>query len=610
MTTNLSRRLIAFKADSSLAPFLYQTRTLTAPPSYLYRRAVRSQRRTYAAENTSSNENTSDGAPNEDSQAALDAEQNKSSTTSTSDAPSASTTSSDAPKPPNYLKKRAAAITSSRETSQKDTPPTKLRTSMTRDEREAFNQLLDRLGTHLPSQTQESLEKSGLLKDHLKRDKIVPSQENRRKPAQEPKEQSEISAIFNEAMEDVKAGRHEENSTPAKDAKNKRLFPKMGRARSTLEVERERVSRIIERIRRFKYSDVDISDRAKEPMPMERIIEIVVRKESQKIEAALQSAIDEGKGDIGLWEVCKERVFDIIQHLKEDDALKWEQHLSVTRNAGAGSSGGQESQDINAAANTPEPAMTTSQPKESEDAGSSPPKSTEPPATDDADNKELKTSPDTPSAVLEIPPFVPTYPVVSILYPEMILSAFRLLNTHFPNSPIISQILPTIKSHGRRAVILGASTSLYNELLYYYWSTHDDLPTVVSLLQEMHVTGVDPDHQTYELVKCMIQQHQRELRAYRRRMQKKHGKRKMRKMMKQQDDDALWMDTKPNEDAFRELVGQDGEPGWIQRLGARLREIDERGQMGEHHVPIRTMEIGGFEYDRVSEEKEAEVGGR
>lgn len=147
MTTNLSRRLIAFKADNSLAPFLYQTRTLTAPPSYLYRRVVRSQRRTYSAENTSSNENTADGAPNEGSQAAPEADQNDSSTTSTSDAPSASTTSSDAPKLPNYLKKRAGAITSSRETHEKDTPPTKLRTSMTHDEREAFNKLLDRLGT-------------------------------------------------------------------------------------------------------------------------------------------------------------------------------------------------------------------------------------------------------------------------------------------------------------------------------------------------------------------------------------------------------------------------------------------------------------------------------
>jgi len=516
-----------------------------------------------------------------------------------------STTSSDAPA--SLLKKRAVAITSSIKS--QHTPPEKPHPSITREEKEAFNKLLDKLGSQLPPQKQENLEKSEFVKEQLKRDKIVPSQENQENASSsrgpESKEQSEISAIFNEAVEDVKAGRNKP-VTPEELTKRKQAHPKMGRARSTLEVERERISRIIERIRRFKYSDVDISERARQPMSIERIIEMVVQRESKKIEAALQSAIDEGKGDIGLWEVCQERVFGILQHLKEDDAAKWERLLNAggTPNFHAGgSSGEQENRDLNAAANIPEPA-TASQPKETADAGSLPVESIESSTTSNDNNEEPKTPPpgttstSTTSTTLEIPPFVPTYPVVSVLYPEMILSAFRLLNNHFPNSPLISQILPTIKSYGRRSVILGSSTPLYNELIYYHWNTCDDLSTVVSLLEEMHVTGVEPDRQTYELVKWIVQQYKKELTSYRRRMRQRRGQKKG-------GDRSLWTDTDPNEQAFRELKGHDGRPGWVRRLRKRLREIDERRKMDE--VPIRTIKVGGYDDDqRQLDEKEEE----
>jgi hypothetical protein len=293
---------------------------------------------------------------------------------------------------------------------------------------------------------------------------------------------------------------------------------------------------MFERIRRFKYSDVDVSDRAR-TITVEKVVELAVGIESEKIQTALQAAIDQGKGDLGLREVCEERVFGMLQHLDIYDGVDKDTK-----------------------------GVPEHQPDEIESTGSS--KTSQSLSTENTETKH-------PSGPLDIPPFVPVYPVISALYPNMLFTALNLFKTHFPNSPLIGQFLPTIKSHGRTSTVLGASTKLYNELMDYYWRVCDDLPTVVSLLEEMDSTGVEPNLWTYSLVKRIIRTRTNEKQAHRRRM------------LERSEDAAKkeeWFETEPNRKALRELAGSKKKPGWVHHLKSRLHEVSERRKMENEDV--------------------------
>src|SRR5216117_2570262 len=47
-----------------------------------------------------------------------------------------------------------------------------------------------------------------------------------------------------------------------------------------------------------------------------------------------------------------------------------------------------------------------------------------------------------PVGPLDTPPAVPALPIVSTMYPDMLLRTLRLLHTHFPMSQLTSQLLP------------------------------------------------------------------------------------------------------------------------------------------------------------------------
>ena len=70
------------------------------------------------------------------------------------------------------------------------------------------------------------------------------------------------------------------------------------------------------------------------------------------------------------------------------------------------------------------------------------------------------------------------------------LRAMRLFRKHFPTSPYASALLPTIKRLGSVSYVLGASTALYNELLYIRWVHYTDLHGVASLVDEMIEQGI------------------------------------------------------------------------------------------------------------------------
>lgn len=204
---------------------------------------------------------------------------------------------------------------------------------------------------------------------------------------------------------------------------------------------------------------VDISEILGEEgkqVPMQQAIRIIVKREAEKIENVLQEAVSDAKGDIGIWDVCKARIFSMLEHIgpktvSEQRKRQYEQEQG--------------------------------------------------------------------QPILEIPASVPVEPVVVSLYPRILLVAFRLLNQHYPKSQLIGQFRSTIKSHGRASAVLGTSVGLYNELISFYWQGMNDLGGVISLLQEMEVIGVDANERTCYILKKILCQRDRDLKDhwYRRR---------------------------------------------------------------------------------------------
>jgi hypothetical protein len=150
----------------------------------------------------------------------------------------------------------------------------------------------------------------------------------------------------------------------------------------------------------------------------------------------------------------------------------------------------------------------------------------------------------------------------------MLFFAMQLLCSHFPNSPLIGEIRSTMKSYGRTSMVLGASTKLYNELIRFHWRGQDDLASVVELLKEMEVTGTEPDSRTLMIVQSIV--------AQRKRDKKEHGMKvaAYRRRFGKHPDGVRWVDTEPNKKALRELQGSPFQPGWIQCVLGRLREIE------------------------------------
>ncbi|KAL1852675.1 hypothetical protein Plec18170_005808 [Paecilomyces lecythidis] len=524
MAAQLRGSLLLFRADNSLLPFLYQTRTLSASQSHLNRKPLRPQRcRPYSTDNTPSDEPSDNGLD------AAGGSSNEQSVTSSGleDAPS---------KPRNYLKKRAIATTRRKSTS----PPTrapKNRSTMTRTEKDILDKLYGQVENRLPTQVQEKEKEKEAGKE-----KFEPVKEPRKKTtgnkpkalsASEKQELSELTQIFEEAVNEAKARTEAvspDQERTASEFERRKSLPMLERHIPNIDVEIHRLSTIYERIRRFKYSDVDISDKSR-TITMQRVVELVVMIESEKIQSALQAAVNQEKGDLGLWKVCEERVFGMLRHLDIYD----------------------------------EKENNASDVQDNQANGTTIPSSLDAPQRSSSDREKTKQS----AGPLEIPPFVPVYTVVSELYPNMLFTTLSLLKTHFPDSPLIGQLLPTVKSHGRTSIVLGASTRLYNELMDYYWQTYDDLPAVVSLLEEMDSTGVEPNLWTYSLVKKIIRTRANERQAHRRRMFER-GNGAERKD---------WFETEPNRKALRQLAGSKKKPGWVQHLKSRLDEAYERQGM-------------------------------
>ena len=88
-------------------------------------------------------------------------------------------------------------------------------------------------------------------------------------------------------------------------------------------------------------------------------------------------------------------------------------------------------------------------------------------------------------------------------YATYLLSALRLLRRHHPTSNYALYLLPTIKRLGPISYVLGASTGLYNEMLFLKWTQYSDLHGMADLLQEMMNRGIELNSVTMVLLARM-----------------------------------------------------------------------------------------------------------
>ena len=90
--------------------------------------------------------------------------------------------------------------------------------------------------------------------------------------------------------------------------------------------------------------------------------------------------------------------------------------------------------------------------------------------------------------------------IVTPIYGPSLLHAARLYRTRFPRSPYALSLLSKIKEYGPFSYVLGASTELYNELLYLNWVYYRDLDSCAQLIEEMVARGLQIDRSTVAVI--------------------------------------------------------------------------------------------------------------
>ncbi|KAJ5080827.1 hypothetical protein N7456_013537 [Penicillium angulare] len=441
-------------ASTSPTAFLYQTRTLlplcrSLPPCHQQRYKYSTGR---------------DGTQNSDSDDISTTDPN----TPTENLPEQTPT--DLPKRTSYLRQRGSAP---------KPEPTKLKSSnsqasskgqsntITRNEREAFGVLLARL-------------KAG--QDNLKSKE--PHQDSRPEPelsvpSPEAGNLTDLMTVFESILTNERPGPKEPKT---KESRKGQKSTHRNRPQDGPVDELEGIS-----LSEMGFPGSDSNNGVNPKVSVSEAIDMIVERESREIQSELFRVIGEGKGDSGLWEACRQRIFSMIDHV------------------GAG-------------------APTPTNSLDSYPHGLS---------------EQPQTSPPAPGP-LNIPASVPTGPVVAKLYPQLLLLAFRMLSTHFPESQIIGQFRTAVKEHSRTSAFLGTSQTLYEELMAFYWHSCNDLPVVVEFLRDMDNAGLYPSRRIRRLLREIVSQREEAMNA------------------RQQGNPDFFWDAPPIHRAFEELTGPGG----------------------------------------------------
>lgn len=503
MRRAVSSKLVDAQSDSIFLPFLYQTRTLTAP----YRRTQRSSLLSQLSSRQPCQYSTSQILYSNSEPSFGDHE------LSSSRQP---TGSSD--EVPSYLKLRASRLSKHKRSG------TSSRSTLTEAEKRVFRQLSDSKNdkSHGKNSSQgKTLRKSSTIQ--------APGEQN---------EASEISSIFSSAVQDLnKAPSPVISAAEVKQDEARRIEqpdePNTPDRETALES--GQFSKIVSKLRAFRDSPVDGSSPENEqfsgidPFPLAKLI---AKRESIKICKELDDAVAEGKGDIGVWNVCENKIFGMLKlvdleniaslpDLKQDsikqDIVHSQKRLPTSSPSGHGLDG----------------TRNKREPVESE-------------------------------SPLDIPEHVPVVTVVSKVYPNTLLHAAELLHSNFPMSQYSNQLLDTVKAHGRASFVMGASVELCNELISFRWRVYSDLPYIVSLLEEMEEAGIEFNWDTLSIVDDIRKQ--RQMDKYTTRTQNGDS-----------DSGTWWWDSEATRSSYKDLAGWGrGKVGWITRIRAQLRNSQRR----------------------------------
>lgn len=98
-----------------------------------------------------------------------------------------------------------------------------------------------------------------------------------------------------------------------------------------------------------------------------------------------------------------------------------------------------------------------------------------------------------------------TFSILRSNYSHYLLSALRLLRRHHPTSFFALYLLPTMKRLGPISYVLGASTGLYNEILFLKWTQFSDLHGMADVMQEMKNQGIETNEVTMFIIRKLKQ---------------------------------------------------------------------------------------------------------
>lgn len=200
---------------------------------------------------------------------------------------------------------------------------------------------------------------------------------------------------------------------------------------------------------------------------------------SKSLQKALKTTKEQG--DYAIWRVLQGRVFPLLAFLKtREEASKAELGLAVAALPKAKSifQSGQ-SQRAVAKADAPKSATTNAEARIEASAS----QEAHDGANDDAE-------PSTPPSQLA------PLPILTRVYPAVLLLALRLLTKHYPVSTLTHALLPYIRSLGAPSYILGTNTYFYNTVILLRWNVYSSLQEIDTLLSEMQQGAVEFDRST------------------------------------------------------------------------------------------------------------------
>lgn len=252
----------------------------------------------------------------------------------------------------------------------------------------------------------------------------------------------DLNEIFEHAIQQIETRERRDADRAARDRRDRSYFQEM-KARPVLDAFRDVPSGGEEKMDESDARMIEASNEHRE-----RVIKL--------LEAA--------NSDMEVWNVLESEVFSMVEQLQQQ----------LTRQEEAGKKKGKPRKKKGTSEGGDEAVLKPDEPQ------------------------QLKTvaSQEAFSPLLKETNALPTNAILTNLqanYAYHNLLALRIWRRNHSTSTFALQLLPRIKSLGPISYVLGASTSLYNEVLFVKWTHFNDLNGVADLLNEMGNQGIEPN---------------------------------------------------------------------------------------------------------------------